>query len=92
MSVLHCYLNKKSEKMGPRPKPSPHRLGPPPQLASLKVPVVQQKFAKKVIMNHPTSPKYKWDINERFGALGTILGSLGGGGGERELSERNFVV
>jgi len=34
--------------MGPRPKPSPHRLGPPPQLASLKVPVVQQKFAKKV--------------------------------------------
>jgi len=34
--------------MGPRPKPAPHRLGPPPQLNSLKVPVVQQKFAKKV--------------------------------------------
>ena len=34
--------------MAPRPKPAPHRLGPPPQLTSLKVPVVQQKFAKKV--------------------------------------------
>jgi len=34
--------------MGPRPKPVPHRLGPPPQLTSLKVPVVQQKFSKKV--------------------------------------------
>jgi len=34
--------------MGPRPKQVPHRLGPPPQLTSLKVPVIQQKFAKKV--------------------------------------------
>ena len=34
--------------MAPKPKPSPHRLGPPPQLNSLKIPVVQQKFAKQV--------------------------------------------
>jgi len=34
--------------MGPRAKPTPHRLGPPPQLNSLKVPHVHQKFAKKV--------------------------------------------
>jgi len=34
--------------MAPKPKPTPHRLGPPPQLNSLKIPVVQQRFAKKV--------------------------------------------
>ena len=34
--------------MAPKPKPNPNRLGPPPQLNSLKIPVVQQKFAKKV--------------------------------------------
>ena len=34
--------------MAPKPKPSPHRLGPPPQLNSLKIPVVQQRFAKQV--------------------------------------------
>lgn len=34
--------------MAPKAKPTPHRLGPPPQLNSLKVPVVHQKFAKKV--------------------------------------------
>lgn len=34
--------------MSPRPKPVPHRLGPPPQLTGLKVPIVHQKFAKKV--------------------------------------------
>ena len=34
--------------MAPKPKPSPHRLGPPPQLNSLKIPVVHQRFAKKV--------------------------------------------
>jgi len=33
--------------MAPKAKPTPHRLGPPPQLNSLKVPVVHQKFAKK---------------------------------------------
>lgn len=34
--------------MAPKAKPTPHRLGPPPQLNSLKVSVVHQKFAKKV--------------------------------------------
>ena len=34
--------------MAPKPKPNPNRLGPPPQLNSLKIPVVQQRFAKKV--------------------------------------------
>lgn len=34
--------------MAPRPKPSPTRLGPPPQLNSLKIPVVQQRLAAKV--------------------------------------------
>ena len=34
--------------MAPKPKPSPNRLGPPPQLNSLKIPVVHQKFAKKM--------------------------------------------
>ena len=34
--------------MAPKPKPTPHRLGPPPQLNTLKIPVVQQRFAKKV--------------------------------------------
>jgi len=34
--------------MAPKPKPNPNRLGPPPQLNSLKIPVVQQKFSKKV--------------------------------------------
>ena len=34
--------------MAPKPKPTPHRLGPPPQLNSLKIPVVHQRFAKKV--------------------------------------------
>merc|ERR1712193_547781 len=34
--------------MAPKPKPSPHRLGPPPQLNSLKIPVVQQRFAQQV--------------------------------------------
>ena len=34
--------------MAPKPKPNPNRLGPPPQLNSLKIPVVQQQFTKKV--------------------------------------------
>ena len=34
--------------MAPKPKPNPNRLGPPPQLNSLKIPVVHQKFAKKM--------------------------------------------
>ena len=35
--------------MAPKPKTYPARLGPPPQLNSLKhIPVVQQKFANKV--------------------------------------------
>merc|ERR1719221_1251337 len=34
--------------MAPRPKPSPTRLGPPPQLNSLKIPVVQQRLAAKM--------------------------------------------
>ena len=35
--------------MAPKPKPNPNRLGPPPQLNSLKMfPVVHQKFAKKM--------------------------------------------
>jgi len=34
--------------MAPKPKPTPHRLGPPPQLNSMKVPIVHQRFAKKV--------------------------------------------
>lgn len=34
--------------MTPRPKPSPNRLGPPPQLTSLKVPEIKQRFEKKV--------------------------------------------
>jgi len=34
--------------MGPRAKPAPHRLGPPPQLTSLKVPVLHQQFVNKV--------------------------------------------
>ena len=34
--------------MAPKPKPSPNRLGPPPQLTSLKIPVVHQKSAKKM--------------------------------------------
>ena len=34
--------------MTPKPKPTPHRLGPPPQLNSMKVPIVHQRFAKKV--------------------------------------------
>ena len=39
----------KSIAMAPRPKSYPTRLGPPPQLNSLKhIPVVQQKFANKV--------------------------------------------
>jgi hypothetical protein len=34
--------------MSPKAKPTPHRLGPPPQLGSSKIPVVHQKFTKKV--------------------------------------------
>ena len=35
--------------MAPRPKQGPPRLGPPPQLmGGMKVPVVQQQFARKV--------------------------------------------
>ncbi len=34
--------------MAPKAKPAPHRLGPPPQLTSLKVPVLHQQFANKV--------------------------------------------
>lgn len=34
--------------MAPKPKPTPHRLGPPPQLNSTKFPIVHQKFSKKV--------------------------------------------
>jgi len=34
--------------MAPKPKPNPNRLGPPPQLNSLKIPVVHQRLAKKM--------------------------------------------
>jgi len=34
--------------MAPKPKPTPHCLGPPPQLLAMKVPTVQQRLASKV--------------------------------------------
>lgn len=35
-------------KMSPKPKPTPHCLGPPPQLLAMKIPMVKQKLASKV--------------------------------------------
>jgi len=34
--------------MAPKPKPTPHCLGPPPQLLTMKVPMVQQRLVGKV--------------------------------------------
>ena len=34
--------------MAPKPKPTPHCLGPPPQLMAMKVPMVQQRLVGKV--------------------------------------------
>jgi len=34
--------------MAPKPKPTPHCLGPPPQLLAMKVPMVQQRLVGKV--------------------------------------------
>jgi hypothetical protein len=46
--VVCCTCVPVLGKMAPRAKPAPHRLGPPPQLTSLKVPVLNHKFASQV--------------------------------------------
>lgn len=48
IKVSNCDHVKELINMTPRPKPSPNRLGPPPQLTSLKVPEIKQRFEKKV--------------------------------------------
>lgn len=40
--------------MSPKPKPTPHCLGPPPQLLAMKIPMVQQKLMKA---NNKVQPK-----------------------------------